>query len=87
MKPQLLKEIIKKKEKKIEFAIITNLNNGESCIYEKNKSIDKNFEIYKDQISLHFEKKNCMFYSSICFVFFTCSLFIFPNPPASIIGL
>ena len=57
MKRQLLKEIIEKKEKKIEFAIITNLNNGESCIYEKNKSIDKNFEIYKDQISLHFEKK------------------------------
>ncbi len=57
MKRQLLKEIIEKKEKKIEFAVITNLNNGESCIYEKNKSIDKNFEIYKDQISLHFEKK------------------------------
>ena len=28
MKKQLLKEIIEKKEKKIEFAIITNLENG-----------------------------------------------------------
>jgi len=37
MKKQLLKEIIEKKEKKIEFAIITNLENGESCTFEKNK--------------------------------------------------
>ena len=37
MKKQLLREIIKKKEKKIEFAIITNLENSESCIFEKNK--------------------------------------------------
>ena len=46
MKKQLLKEIIEKKEKKIEFAIITNLENGESCIFEKDKPIDKNFEKY-----------------------------------------
>jgi len=58
MKQQLLKEIIKKKEKKIEFAIITNLNNGESCIFEKNKTIDKNFENHKDKIKLQYEKKN-----------------------------
>ena len=57
MKKQLLKEIIEKKEKKIEFAIITNLENGESCIFEKNKSIDKNFEKYKDKINFHFDKK------------------------------
>ena len=54
MKKQLLKEIIEKKEKKIEFAIVTNLENGESCIFEKNKPIDKNFEKYKDKIDLHF---------------------------------
>ena len=58
MKKHLLKEIIEKKEKKIEFAITTNLENGESCIFEKDKSIDKNFEKYKDKISLHFNKKN-----------------------------
>ena len=57
MKKQLLKEIIEKKEKKIEFAIITNFENGESCIFEKNKSIDKNFEKYKDEINSHFDKK------------------------------
>ena len=41
MKKKLLEKIIKNKEAKIEFAIITNLENGESCIFEKNKPIDK----------------------------------------------
>ena len=57
MKKKLLNEIIKKKEKKIEFAIITNLENGKSCIFEKNKPLDKNFEKYKDKINLQFDKK------------------------------
>ena len=57
MKKQLLKEIIEKKEKKIEFAIITNIENGESCIFEKNKPIDKNFEKHKEKIILQFDKK------------------------------
>ena len=57
MKKQLLKEIIEKKEKKIEFAIITNLENGESCIFEKNKPIDKNFEKHKEKINLQFGRK------------------------------
>ena len=47
MKLQLLKEIIEKKEKKIEFAINTNLKNGESGIFEKDKPLNKNFEKYK----------------------------------------
>ena len=58
MKKKLLNEIIEKKQKKIEFAIITNLENGESCIFEKNKPLDKNFEKYKNEINLQFEKKN-----------------------------
>ena len=57
MKKKLLTEIIDKKEKKIEFAIITNLENGESYIFEKNKPLAKNFEKYKDKISLQFNKK------------------------------
>ena len=57
MKKQLLKEIIEKKEKKIEFAIVTNLENGESCIFEKSRPISNNFEKYKDKINLHFNKK------------------------------
>ena len=57
MKKQLLKEIIEKKEKKIEFSIITNLENGESCIFEKGKPINKNFEEYKEKINSQFDKK------------------------------
>jgi len=58
MKPELLKEIIKKKEKKIEFAIITNLDDGESCIFEKDKPLNKNFEKHKEKIISQFNKKN-----------------------------
>ena len=57
MKKQLLNQIINKKENKDEFAIITNIENGESCIYEKNKPIDKNFEKYLDQINSYYDKK------------------------------
>ena len=57
MKKQLLDQIIKKKENKDEFAIITNIENGESCIFEKNNPLDKNFEKYFDQINNFFEKK------------------------------
>ena len=58
MKKQLLKKIIDKKDKKIEFAIITDLHNGESCIFEKNKPLDEKFEKYKDKINFQFDKKN-----------------------------
>ena len=57
MKIQLLDQIIKKKENKDEFAIITNIENGESCIFEKNNPLDKNFNKYFDQINNYFEKK------------------------------
>ena len=57
MKQQLLDQIIKKKKNKDEFAIITNIENGESCIFEKNNPLDKNFDKYFDQINNYFEKK------------------------------
>jgi len=57
MKKQLLKEIIDRKKNKIEFAIITDIENGESCIFEKDKLLDKNFEKHKDKINLNFVKK------------------------------
>ena len=57
MKKELLNTIIEKKRKKIEFSIITNLENGEGCIFEKNLPINKNFEIYKEKINFCFEKK------------------------------
>ena len=59
MKHSQLKEIIKKKASKIEFAIVTNLENGLSEIYEPGKSLSKEFEIHKKQIDNFFKlKKN-----------------------------
>jgi len=59
MKHSQLKEIIKKKASKIEFAIVTNLKNGLSEIYEPGKSLSKEFEIHKEQIDNFFKlKKN-----------------------------
>ena len=57
MKKQILLEIIEKKQKKIEFAIITNLKTGESCIFESDKSLNKNFEEHEDKIKAQFNKK------------------------------
>ena len=57
MKKKLLDQIIKKKENKDEFAIITNIANGESCVYEKNKTLDSDFEKYSKQIKEYFDKK------------------------------
>ena len=50
MKINILKEIIKKKENKNEFAIITNLKTSESEIYETGKKLGKDLEKYTDQI-------------------------------------
>ena len=59
MKNSQLKEIIKKKASKTEFAIVTNLENGLSEIYETGKSLSKEFEIHKEQIDNFFKlKKN-----------------------------
>ena len=69
MKKKLLEKIIKNKETKIEFAIITNLENGESCIFEKNKPLEKKFENYSDQINSFFDlKKNGIIENSNIFV-------------------
>ena len=59
MKHSQLKEIIKKKSSKTEFAIVTNLENGLSEIYEPGKLLNKEFEIHKEQIDNFFKlKKN-----------------------------
>jgi len=55
MKLEILKEIIKKKEKKIEFAIVTNLATGNSEIFEKGKSLSKDFEKFMDQINTFYK--------------------------------
>ncbi len=57
MKIRILKEIIKLKKNKKDFAVISNLLNGNSFIYEKNKTIDKNFQKYFVQIERFFNLK------------------------------
>ena len=44
MKKKILEEIIVKKKNKTEFAIVTNLENSESFIYEKDKPIHEDFK-------------------------------------------
>ena len=57
MKLKILQEIIKKKNSKTEFAIVTNLNNGESEIYQPEKELSKEFKIYEKQIQIFFKSK------------------------------
>ena len=52
MKKKILKEIIKNKKRKIEFAVITDLKNGDNFIYEKNKKLNKKFK--KNEKSIHY---------------------------------
>ena len=57
MKKDLLNKIIKKKNERIEFALVTDLGNSESFIFENNSKIPKNFEKYKKNINFSFKKK------------------------------
>ena len=59
MQLKTLREIIKKKENRSEFAILTNLTTGNSEIFEKGKSLSKDFEKFTDQINTFYQlKKN-----------------------------
>ena len=57
MKLETLKEIIKKKEDKSEFAIITNLETGNTEIIEPGIDISKDFEKYRDKINDFYKNK------------------------------
>ena len=57
MQLKTLKEIIKKKENKSEFAIVTNLATGNSEIFEKGKSLSKDFDKFTDQINAFYQSK------------------------------
>ena len=59
MKIQILKEIIKKKSSKEKFAVLTNLINGNSEIFEFGNFLSKDFENSKKEIEIyHNLKKN-----------------------------
>ena len=69
MKLKVLREIIKKKENKNEFAIVTNLATGNSEIFESGKSLSKDFEKFTDQINTFYQsKKNGIIDSTDIFV-------------------
>ena len=57
MQLKTLQEIIKKKENKSEFAIVTNLTTGNSEIFEKEKPLSKDFEKFTDQINTFYKSK------------------------------
>ena len=59
MKIKTLQEIINKKSSKEQFAILTNLTNGNSEIFEFGKPLSKEFENYKKEIKNYYNlKKN-----------------------------
>ena len=69
MKLQTLKSIIEKKKNKSEFAIITNLKTGVSEIFEKDRPLSKEMQIYSNQINEFFKsKKNGVIENSEIFV-------------------
>tara|TARA_B110000438_G_C15798986_1_gene644200 strand:- start:775 stop:1455 length:681 start_codon:yes stop_codon:yes gene_type:complete len=57
MKIKTLQKIIKKKETKSEFSLVTNLETGESEIYEHDLPINKNFHKHKDKINDFYKNK------------------------------
>ena len=59
MKIETLKKILNKKNSKVEFSIVTNLNNCNSEIFEPGQSLSKEFENYRSQIENYFKlRKN-----------------------------
>ena len=67
MKRRLLKAIIDKKDKKIEFGIITDLENAESCIFENNKSLRVSFQRGGGVFAWMYNTStvvNCVFYDN-----------------------
>jgi len=69
MQLKILQEIIKKKNNKSEFAIITNLESGNSEIFELGKTIGKDFEKYSEKINDFYKnKKNGIIEDSNIFV-------------------
>ena len=57
MEIKILQKIIKKKQSKLEFALITNLETSESEIFEQGSTISKNFQKHEDKINDFYKKK------------------------------
>ena len=58
MKQEILRNIIELKKQKKEFAIVTNLENGNSIIYQNENDLKNEFSDNKDQIISFYKSKN-----------------------------
>ena len=52
MKLKTLEQILKNKSSKVEFAIVTNLQNGESEVFEPGKKLSEDFEKFQKEVEL-----------------------------------
>ncbi len=69
MKIEILQEILKKKSSKEQFAVLTNLLDGNSEIFEIGKPLSKEFEDHKNKIKKYYKlKKNCIIEDTQIFI-------------------
>ena len=69
MKIEIIREILKNKSLKKEFALMTNLNNGESEIFFPGKNLSGMFSKYSEEIKkIFYLNKNCIIENSEIFV-------------------
>ncbi len=57
MKLKTLEQILKNKSSKVEFAIVTNLQNGESEVFEPGKKLSGDFENFQKEVEQLFKSK------------------------------
>ena len=62
MKIEILKEIIIKNSSKERFAVLTNIKNGNSEIFELGKPLSKEFINYKKDIENYYNLKKKWYY-------------------------
>ena len=69
MNIKTLEQIIKNKSSKVEFAIVTNLQNGESQVFEPGQKLSEDFEKFQKEVENFFKsKKNGIIENSDIFV-------------------
>ena len=69
MNIKTLEQIIKNKSSKVEFAIVTNLKNGESQVYEPGQKLSGDFDKFQKEVENFFKsKKNGIIENSDIFV-------------------
>ena len=57
MNIKTLEQIIKNKSSKVEFAIVTNLQNGESQVFEPGKKLLGDFDKFQKEVENFFKSK------------------------------